>query len=41
MVLFNTTGVPVDTIIEFEREGENAVLRVTVETITRVPTIDV
>ena len=42
VVPFNTTGVPVDAIIEFEREGENAGPEgVTVETITRVPTIDV
>jgi len=42
VVPFNTTGVPVDAIIEFEREGENAVPEgVIVETITRVPTIDV
>lgn len=42
VVPFNTTGVPVDAIIELEREGENAVPEgVTVETITRVPTIDV
>jgi hypothetical protein len=41
VVPFNTTGVLVDAIIEFEREGENAVPGVTVETITRVPTIDV
>ena len=42
VIPFNTTGVPVDAIIEFERKGENVVPEgVTVETITRVPTIDV
>lgn len=42
VIPFNTTGVPVDAIIEFEREGENIVPEgLTVETITRVPTIDV